>query len=184
MARVSPRVTAIPLGRPLPAASSNQPGRPVRTRPEPDGARARAVPIRSCSRWGLPCRRVAAGAVRSYRTLSPLPRRYATAGAVCFLLHFPWGCARRTLSGTAVRGARTFLPHHLSASVRAAVRPTDDLEMARRGCSGGVKPPTGTAPPSSSSLEGLVRSSNRVMPSTRAGRKWRWNAYHHLAGLL
>src|SRR5690606_37997277 len=32
------------------------------------------VPIWSCSRWGLPCRSVARLAVRSYRTVSPLPR--------------------------------------------------------------------------------------------------------------
>ena len=32
------------------------------------------VPIRSCSRWGLPCRPVTRLAVRSYRTISPLPR--------------------------------------------------------------------------------------------------------------
>ena len=32
------------------------------------------VPIWSCSRWGLPCRPVTRLAVRSYRTISPLPR--------------------------------------------------------------------------------------------------------------
>ena len=32
------------------------------------------LPIWSCSRWGLPCRSVARLAVRSYRTVSPLPR--------------------------------------------------------------------------------------------------------------
>ncbi len=49
-----PHVAAIRLGRPLPDASRNQPGRPVRKRP--GLSRARAAPIRSCSRWGLPCR--------------------------------------------------------------------------------------------------------------------------------
>lgn len=38
------------------------------------------APIWSCSRWGLPCRSVAGLAVRSYRTVSPLPR--APGGAV------------------------------------------------------------------------------------------------------
>ncbi len=38
----------IHLGRPLPAASSNLPGRR-------SGDRSSAVPMRSCSRWGLPC---------------------------------------------------------------------------------------------------------------------------------
>ncbi len=31
------------------------------------------IPIWSCSRWGLPCRSVTRLAVRSYRTISPLP---------------------------------------------------------------------------------------------------------------
>jgi len=39
----------IPLGRRLPSASSDQPGRRAETGPC-------AAPIRSCTRWGLPCR--------------------------------------------------------------------------------------------------------------------------------
>jgi len=39
----------IPLGRRLPFASSNQPGRRA-------GKSPCAAPIRSCTRWGLPCR--------------------------------------------------------------------------------------------------------------------------------
>jgi hypothetical protein len=51
-------VTAIPLGRPLPAASSNQPGRRSEDRPcaHSPGEPCRVAPIRFCSRWGLPCR--------------------------------------------------------------------------------------------------------------------------------
>ena len=49
-------VTAIPLGRRLPGASSNLPGRQDPDI-DPEGLLLRAVPIRSCSRWGLPCRR-------------------------------------------------------------------------------------------------------------------------------
>ena len=54
-----PGVTAIPLGRPSPGASSNQPerqGQRMRPRPRPE-SRERIAPIRSCSRRGLPCRR-------------------------------------------------------------------------------------------------------------------------------
>jgi len=40
---------AIPLGQPLPIASRDLPGRL-------SGNGLRAVPIWSCSRWGLPCR--------------------------------------------------------------------------------------------------------------------------------
>ena len=49
-----------------------------------------------------PAAPVARGAVRSCRTVSPLPAGYlaALARAVCFLWHFPWGRPRRPLAGT------------------------------------------------------------------------------------
>jgi len=47
--RVLPRWATIPLGALLPTHSSNQPGRR-------GGGLPYAAPIRSCSRWGLPCR--------------------------------------------------------------------------------------------------------------------------------
>ena len=53
---------------------------------------------------------VATGAVRSYRTLSPLPSPHCCgAWAVCSLLHFPWAHAPQALPGAAPCGARTFL---------------------------------------------------------------------------
>src|SRR5690606_17255391 len=71
------------------------------------------LPIWSCSRWGLPCRPVARLAVRSYRTVSPLPDPATLAGAgpsaVCSLLHFPSARAAQALPGTVPCGARTFL---------------------------------------------------------------------------
>ena len=73
---------------------------------------------------------VAGDAVRSYRTVSPLPRPiHNAAAAVSSLWHCPWGCPRRMLSGTVCPGARTFLPGHLSVIAGAAVRPTDALGM-------------------------------------------------------
>ena len=54
--------------RPCITAGLQQPTRRRR------GPRPR-LPIWSCSRWGLPCRPVARLAVRSYRTISPLPSR-------------------------------------------------------------------------------------------------------------
>ncbi len=48
--------TAIRLGWPLLAPSSNQPGRRVWKRTWSRVAPLLAAPIRSCSRWGLPCR--------------------------------------------------------------------------------------------------------------------------------
>jgi len=50
---------------------------------------------------------VASCAVRSYRTLSPLP--LLKTKAVCSLLHLSSAHAAQTLSGTSPCGARTFL---------------------------------------------------------------------------
>jgi len=53
---------------------------------------------------------VATDAVRSYRTLSPLPSPHrCSAWAVCSLLHCPWARAPQALPGTLPCGARTFL---------------------------------------------------------------------------
>ncbi len=54
-------------------------------------------------------RRVTTRAVRSYRTVSPLPAPCG-ASAVCSLLHFPWARAPQALPGVLSDGARTFLP--------------------------------------------------------------------------
>jgi len=58
------------------------------------GGESRAVPIRSCSRWGLPCR------LRCRRRGALLPHRFTLTAhasregtlraAVCSLWHFPW----------------------------------------------------------------------------------------------
>jgi hypothetical protein len=99
-----PDVTAIPLGRPSPGASSNQPERRGQ-RTRPCGAGRRRVSLLFGFAPGGACHAadVAARAVRSYRTLSPLPSRaaafWARDPAVCFLWRFPWGRPRRTLSG-------------------------------------------------------------------------------------
>ena len=53
---------------------------------------------------------VAGDAVRSYRTLSPLPAGRKAAPAVCFLWHFPWGRPRRALPGTVLPWSPDFPP--------------------------------------------------------------------------
>jgi len=64
----------------------------------------------------LPATDVTAGAVRSYRTFSPLPLDSSrpcgrdSLGAVCFLCHCPSGCPARALPGALPFGVRTFLP--------------------------------------------------------------------------
>jgi len=65
--------------------------------------------------------RVTTDAVRSYRTVSPLPVPRGT-WAVCSLLHFPWAHAPQVLPGTRSAGARTFL--HRSEASAATARPT------------------------------------------------------------
>ncbi len=88
-----------------------------------------AAPIRSCSRWGLPCRPCC------QRRGALLPHRFALARgtgplartdlaqAVCFLWHCPWGRPRRRLAGTVFPWSPDFpLPADRSAgSGRPAV---------------------------------------------------------------
>ena len=53
---------------------------------------------------------VAVDAVRSYRTLSPLPCEDLPRPAVCFLWHCPWGRPRRPLAGTVFPWSPDFPP--------------------------------------------------------------------------
>src|ERR1051325_1678293 len=95
---------AIHLGRSSPNASRDRPerrrGRPAR-RPR---CRDRLPLLLGLAPGGVfPAAAVAGSAVRSYRTISPLPpmQSQRTAGsAVYFLWHFPWGRPRRALPGT------------------------------------------------------------------------------------
>ncbi len=54
-----------------------------------------------------PATSVTKSAVRSYRTISPLPLKNSE--AVCFLLHWPSVHTAQALPGTLPSGARTFL---------------------------------------------------------------------------
>ena len=76
-----------------------------------------------------PAAAIAGGAVRSYRTLSPLPR--LAGGAVCSLWHFPWGRPRRGLPGTVFPWSPDFPP---AAGGRPSVRliPWPSLALATR----------------------------------------------------
>ena len=100
-----------------------------------------AVPIRSCSRCGLPCRlrcRSRGALLPHLFTLASLlialRKRGAKGGeAVRSLWHFPWGCPRRMLSGTVCRWSPDFpLPQPFDFA-GAAVRPTDPAVMGVRG---------------------------------------------------
>ena len=79
-------------------------------------AKPRAVPIRSCSRWGLPCRRRCRrrGALLPHRftlaaVLRNAPRRFVLCGT------FPRLAPAGRYPAPLVHGARTFLPGNLSA---------------------------------------------------------------------
>jgi len=101
--------------------------RPTRERRGP----RHSSPIWSCSGWGLPCRAaLTPHAVRSYRTVSPLPDPLARPSAVCFLLHWPSVRTAQALPGTLPYGARTFLE---ILAYRATVRPTPRAQCNRSG---------------------------------------------------
>ena len=69
--------------------------------------RGRVLPYLVLLRAGFAVpRTVASRAVRSYRTISPLP---GLRPAVYFLWHFPWARALQALPGALSEGARTFL---------------------------------------------------------------------------
>jgi hypothetical protein len=97
-------VAAIHLGRRLHAASRNPPGWPARK--QAWRLRARTIPIRSCSRRGLPCRfccQIRGGLLPHLFTLT---RR---AGRSVFCGTFPGVAPAGRYPAPCFRGARTFL---------------------------------------------------------------------------
>ncbi len=108
--------------------------------------------------------------VRSYRTVSPLPR---LSGAVCFLWHFPEGHPWWMLSTTLPCGARTFLPQTM---LRAAAQPTpvDISYSSAIACTTGGRQAVGraNAPPQSIplSMARLAAASAAVFSSRRTWR--------------
>ena len=112
----------IPPGPALPPASSRLPG---------SAAGRRIAPLCALAPGGA-CHaaRVTTGAVRSYRTVSPLPE---TSPAVCFLWRCPASRLGWSLTSTLPYGARTFLPRVLSApaSARTALTAADSSASPR-----------------------------------------------------
>ena len=102
------------------------------TRKQVPSRNARVPPLFGFAPGGV-CRAasVAGRAVRSYRTLSPLPAAAdADRRAVYFLWHFPWGRPRRTLSGTVFPWSPDFPLPFLRKT--AAIRPSDLYQVRRR----------------------------------------------------
>ena len=106
------------------APHATYPSGGAKARPAPGNAGCLPLLLGLAPGGVFPAAAVAGGAVRSYRTISPLP----PAGyprdrlAVCFLWHFPWGCPRRALPGTVPPWSPDFpLP---ARQRRAAIRPS------------------------------------------------------------
>jgi hypothetical protein len=121
---------AIHLGRSLPNASRDRPerrrGRPARRRKL---SQRRLPLLLGLAPGGVyPAAAVAGGAVRSYRTISPLPPaaqgRNGFGGV--FLWHFPWGRPRRALPGTVPPWSPDFPPSSHTQGM-GEERPSDRL---------------------------------------------------------
>jgi integrase len=140
-----PTAANIPLGRALPRASSElypeASAGPAVTRLAAGIASLFALAPGGVCRAAPVTRR----AVRSYRTVSPLPRapwrprRDASPSepprrrsAVCSLWHFPPGRPDRPLTGTLPSGARTFLGGPDPASRRVRPSGSGDIEITSR----------------------------------------------------
>jgi hypothetical protein len=170
-----PHVTAIPLRRRLPGAFSNLPGRPDPDM-DPGDCSACAGTAAAPSLFGLApggvCRAadVAVSAVRSYRTVSPLPAvAFAKAGGLfsvaLSLGSRPPDVIRHRMSMEPGLSSRT----HLSALARTAVRPTDDTggrDFRAPGQSHSVFRRSGGGSPPKSALAdlGAVQARSRVNP--------------------
>src|SRR5258706_740484 len=116
--------TVIPLGCASPRSSSDLPGSLTWT--TWCGRHAPRASLFGLAPGGV-CRAadVATRAVRSYRTISPLPVPLAQHLGGIFLLHFPWAHAPQALPGTVPYGARTFLhPLQLALTRTATAWPT------------------------------------------------------------
>ena len=87
-----------------------------------EARRAAVLPLfGSCIRWGLQRASVARARVSSYLAFPSLLHACAWGGF--FLLHFPWSCLHRPLTGTLPCDARTFL-----TVSRAIAWPPDSMD--------------------------------------------------------
>ena len=114
-----------------------------------------------------PAAAVTGDAVRSYRTLSPLPAGPWPGRAVCFLWHCPWGRPRRALPGTVSPRSPDFPP-------AGAPTPTGGRPAVWRWPS--YVPDRASSTHRASRSASRARVSASARPSTRDGRKWRWKA--------
>jgi len=157
----------IHLGRPLPDASCNQPGRRPGNRPEHRCSRhpySVLLPVGFAVPPPLPDARCAL-------TAPFHPYLDANVKAVCFLWHFPWGRPRRALPGTVSPWSPDFPPPPPRRS-GAAIRPADrpDIEAPCRKVKARDQA-NGDAGRAATSRWSVVTVEVSAMPSTRAWRK-------------
>jgi len=119
--------TAIHLGRLLPGASCDQPGRLIWKRDWRFWGR-RAAPIRSCSRWGLPCRPCYQdrGALLPHPfTLTLLRPRASKGGLLSVALSLGSPPPEVIRHRASKEPGLSSLPADTLATGRAAIRPAD-----------------------------------------------------------
>ena len=140
-----------------------------------------AAPIRSCSRWGLPCHR----RCRRRGALLPHPftltlRSLGPGGRFAFCGTFPGVAPAGRYPAPCFRGARTFLPPRVSPLRKAAIRPSGPVNVAAGG--GAVKGRSGagvarsaplTAPAGTLTTEGPPRHGHSLRPPARYRRRRR-----------
>ena len=124
LSRAEARAMAIHLGRPSPDASRDRPGRQVRKPTRRRSWNRRAPPLLGLAPGGVcPAAPVAGGAVRSYRTLSPLLAGLAARGERSPLCGtFPGVAPAGRYPAPCLRGARTFLRRALTRRRRPSGR--------------------------------------------------------------
>jgi len=135
-----------------------------------------AIPIRSCSRWGLPCR----SCCQSRGALLPHPFTVAgpkpSPSALCGT--FPGVAPAGRYPAPSFRGARTFLG---AFPCDAAARPSGGISVARvsrarkryRPRPSNHSSPCGFGKSRASRID---RHSPSISPSSSSGRKRRWKA--------
>jgi hypothetical protein len=118
-------MTVIPLGRALLRGSSDLPGSCDAPSRHVHAPKRATPPLFGLAPCGVcPAVAITGGAVRSYRTFSPLPRsanRMRRYVLCCTFRKRPLTAAPRTLSGTPLYGVRTFL---CALAPTATVRPS------------------------------------------------------------
>ena len=164
------RGMTIHLGRPSPSASRDRPGWRRGNPPEPSLAGARPSLLGLAPGGVYRAIAVAGDAVRSYRTLSPLPPIFSHespwAWRFAFCGTIPGVAPAGRYPAPCFRGARTFLPpaRRPESGHPAVWRLLAKRSRARR------QPRRFTIPCRRAAVSPSAR------PSIRAGRKWRWKA--------